>query len=330
MVDIFVELGRRMACFGDGFCTQEVAERAFEANGWFRPTETALAAKNIAGDMLSAPALEKWLAYYPALPVAEPKNVLVIMAGNIPFIGFHDLLCVFASGHKAVVKMSSKDAVLMSYAISQFLDIDAGLPVTTDAGNEVPDAVIAMGGDDAVRVFREHYSGIPMLLRGSRSSLAVLDGTESKEALGGLADDIFTYSGLGCRNVSLLFLPRGYDTGILHGILSPRAAGQNRKYLSNYRQLKAMLQVNGTPFVDCVGCAMVESRGFPAAISCLNYTFYDSLDEVKVWVSEHDAEIQCVAGSLPHSCTVALGRTQRPSLSDYPDGCDTMEFLAGI
>lgn len=329
MVEIFAELGRRMACFGDGFCTQEAAERAFEANGWFRPSETVLAAKNIAEDMLSAPALREWLGRYPALPVAEPRNVLVIMAGNIPFVGFQDLLCVLAAGHRAVVKLSSKDSVAMGYVISQLLDIDAGLPVAIDAG-EKPDAVIAMGSSDAVRIFRERYSGVPMILRGSRSSLAVLDGTETEDELQGVADDVFTYSGLGCRNVSLLFVHRGYDIGVLQEALSSRAAGLNPKYTNNYRQLRAMLMLDGKPFTDCGCCALTAGREFSPVVSRINYAFYDDSSEVKVWVSEHDVEIQCVAGRLSHPRGVGLGLTQRPSLTDYPDGRDTMQFLAGI
>ncbi len=326
-VSIFGELGRSLERFGDDPLTDAVMRRAADENPWFQPAEIRQAARNIASRMLSYGSLETWLSAYPVLPVSEPKDVLIVMAGNIPFVGFQDLLCVLCAGHRAVVKPSSKDEILMTYILDMLLDIAPKLSISFSSGRGTPDAVIAMGGDNTVMALRERYAGIPMLLRGSRYSLAVLDATETPEELAGLSSDVMSYSGLGCRNVSLLFVPRGYDIEILKNTLSARASGVNPKYLNNYRQARAMLQLNCRPFVDCGVNVLVEDREFSPAVSRINYTFYDSSSEVKDWISAHDGEIQCVAGKIDHPRAVGFGETQRPALTDYPDGRDTMVFL---
>ncbi len=327
---IFSELGRRLALFGTDACTRDTVRRAALANPWFLPAEIERAARNIAECMLSANALQTWLSACSGIPVDKPKNVLIIMAGNIPFVGFHDLLCVLAAGHCAAVKPSSKDSMLMSYIVSELLGIAPGLPVSVYAGSETPDAVIAMGGDNTAMALRERYREIPVLLRGSRWSTAVLDGTETREELAGLSGDIMSYSGLGCRNVSLVFVPRNYDIHTLQNVLSANAAEMNPKYLNNYRQVKALLELNGQAFVDCGINVLVEGCEFPTTVSRINYSFYDNPSEAADWISAHDGEIQCVAGKIAHPRATCFGETQRPSLTDYPDGRDTMEFLAGI
>lgn len=353
ITEVFSELGRRL-------------EKAFgETVG-----DVARAARNIARDMLAPEALAEWLVLYPALPVSEPRNVLIIMAGNIPFVGMHDLVCVLAAGHRAIVKPSHKDFTPMSWVVSQLLDIAPWLPVSlmTD-DSPAPDAVIAMGGDDAVAAIGQRWAGVPMLLRGNRSSLAVLSGDESRQELEGLADDVLLYSGLGCRNVSLVFVPRDYDFVPLQNIISQRENTIQLKYRNNYRQARAMLSMGGVPHLDCGACLLVGESDFSIQPSILNYAFYDDLYEVKVWMAQHDSRIQCVAAApclleAPHAAddyqhaaddacrhavhdaaqrlvacsslsrlhprAVPLGDTQHPRLDDYPDGRDTMQFLMTI
>lgn len=398
VIDIFTRLGRRLAAFSGSADADADARRA---------------ARNIAEDMLTREALTAWLAHYPALPASSPRrqsdvvprdarsadgecrlrNVLIVMAGNIPFVGLHDLVCVLAAGHRAIVKPSSKDAGAMSWVVSQLLEISPDLPISiisddiyrqrdesasdfADGGRGAvklptaaeavqlsttadavvrdtaqlsaspfaavrdtvqlpasPDAVIAMGSSDTVRALRDRYAGVPVLLRGHRSSLAVLTGQESPAELAGLADDIFMYSGLGCRNVSLILVPRRYDFSELQNALYQRKTSPDRKWHNSYLQSRALLRMAGTPHLDYGSCLLVENRNFSDNISVVNYAFYDDLYEAMDWVAEHDSEIQCVAcgqdvsfaGDLPRS--VALGQTQRPGLTDYPDGCDTMRFL---
>ena len=318
MTEVFAELGRRLAAVaGD----DPMVAAACRDNGWFRPAEVCGALKAIAAEMLAAERLAEWMAAYPSLPVAEPRNVLVIMAGNIPAVGFFDLLCVCMSGHRCLVKPSSKDRATMELIIGLLREIDPEVPTEYYDSQRI-DAVIATGSDNTNRYFRAHYAGIPSLLRGSRSSVAVLAGDESEEELHGLAEDIFAYSGLGCRNVSLIFTPRGRTPQL------PAPDGITPKYRNNYIQTRAVAEMRGMPFID-TGCAILaEQREFPAELSRINYSFYDSAEEVAGWLSAHDSELQCVVSRcVDHPRRVDFGRAQHPTLTDYPDAVDVMNFL---
>jgi hypothetical protein len=330
MVDIFAELGRRLSAFGEDASTRDVIRQAVEANPWFTADEVALAAWALAQQMFSAEALSAWLAGYPALPVTQPCSVLIVMAGNIPFVGFQDLLCVLAAGHGAVVKPSSKDSVPMRWLIAELRDIEPEIPISYFGEGERPDVVVAMGGNDSIRALGAMYEDVPALLRGSRWSVAVLGGSETPEQLSALADDIFAYSGLGCRNVSLILVPEGFDIARLENTLRSYPHPINPKYINNYRQARALLSMNGTKFTDCGHCVLCEEWDFPAAVSRINYARYSSVKEVLEWLSVHDGEIQCVVGSVDHPRAVDFGEAQSPTLTDYPDGRDTMKFLASI
>ena len=195
MIDIFSALGYRLAAFGKTPDTVEVVRRAAVENPWFLPQEIIRAVKVIRCEMLERQRLEAWAGAYP--PVRTPKRVLVVMAGNIPLVGFFDLLCVLASGHACRVKPSSKDTVLIGYVVDLLRTIDPAIPLRMAEQGERPDAVIATGSDNANRYFRMLFGGIPSLLRGSRQSVAVLSGRETAAELSGLEEDIFSYSGLG-------------------------------------------------------------------------------------------------------------------------------------
>lgn len=321
MTEVFAELGRRLAAVG---ADDEAVAAACRDNGWFRPSEVCKALHAIAAEMLERRKLAQWLAAYPSLPVGEQRNVLVIMAGNIPAVGLFDLLCVCMSGHRCIVKPSSKDRATMEFIIRQLREIDPHIPIEYYDLQRI-DAVIATGSDNTNRYFRARYAAIPSLLRGSRSSVAVLAGDESDDELRGLAEDIFAYSGLGCRNVSLIFTPRGHLPQL------PAWDDANPKYRNNYIQTRAVAGMRGEPFID-TGCAILaEGREFPTELSRINYTFYDSADEVAGWLSLHDGELQCVVSRcVVHPRCVGFGRAQHPSLTDYPDAVDVMNFLSSI
>lgn len=322
-IGLFSRLGCRLRGFGDDARTREVIGRACRENGWFTPADICRAVAAVADGMLRRDALAEWLAPYP-VPVAEPRRVLVVMAGNIPLVGFFDMLCVLAAGHRCLVKPSAKDTVLMEYVIGLLRGIDPQVPVEFYDGSTSPDAVIATGSDNANRYFRARYAGIPSLLRGSRQSAAVLSGDETPEQLSGLADDIWAYSGLGCRSVSLLFLPEGCEPTL-------QMPDVNDKYKNNYRQTRALLTMQGRPFRDLGAAVAVEQRDFPAALSQISYTYYKTPDEVAGWLAMHDDELQCVVTEcLPHSRRAAFGCAQSPALTDYPDDRDVIAFLAAL
>ncbi len=326
---VFSELGRRLRNAVSGPEFGYNAAEAIAGNGWFTRADIEFQIESICTQMLDEDRLNQWYrSYYPA-PAHDSKRVLIIMAGNIPLVGFFDLMCTLMSGHAAIIKPSSKDRVLVEYIVDILKSIDTDIPVSFYTGHEEVDALVAMGGDNAVRIFRERFNGIPVLLRDSRFSVAVVDGNETPEELSGLSDDITSYCGLGCRNVGLLFVPTGYDLQIICRKISC-TKHVNNKINNNYRQRKALLTMTGVTFADCGNRILVECSDFPQAISQINYIYYNSKDEIAEWLVGNDSDIQCVVGHFEHPRAVGFGLSQRPELTDYPDGNDTMKFLLSV
>lgn len=325
MTEHFARLGERLAAFGGG-PSSGIMDRAVSANGWFTRADILRSVEAVRTRMLDPAGLPAWLAGYPALPVQTPKNVGVIMAGNIPLVGFFDLLCVVMSGHNCYYKPSSKDAVLMKHIVDELRAIEPRLPVFEYTSQPL-DAVIATGSDNTGRYFKSRYAGLPAILRGNRASVAILSGSETALQIKGLTDDIFSYSGLGCRNVSHLLLPRGYDVAGLVEKLAQHGA-PNPKYWHNFLQRRAVLQMRGEAFTDGGYFLLREDDSFPAAISEITCHYYDSYAGVRSWLSDRRDEIQCAVGTYPQS--VEFGMSQFPTLTDYPDGRDVMAFLGGI
>lgn len=322
-IELFAALGGRLRSFGADAASREVIARACRANAWFMPGEVMRAVRALADDMLRLERLAEWLAPY-RVPAELPRRVLVAMAGNIPLVGFFDLLCVVAAGHRCLVKPSAKDAVLTEYVVGQLRALDPRVALEYYDGSQPVDAVIATGSDNAARYFKARFAGVPMLLRGSRQSVAVLSGEETPEQLAGLADDIWAYSGLGCRNVSLVFIPEAYDLQLAMPVM-------NEKFRNNYRQVRAVREMTGAAFRDLGGALIVEQRTFPATLCELAVARYRSLEEVERWLAEHDREIQCVVTeALPHPRRAGFGRAQSPQLTDWPDGVDVLAWLAGV
>lgn len=325
IVEIFAELGARLSEFGSDDASRSAMTRAVAENEWFSTSDIRYAVDALCREMLDAEKVAQWLSHYPTAGKHAPKRVAIIMAGNIPLVGFADLMCVIANGDIPFVKPSSKDRALEEYVESQLLDIEPSLRIERFADGEKYDAVIATGGDSANLYFRTAFEGTPSLLRGSRHSVAVLSGKEQKSEIEGLNDDIFVHSGLGCRNVSLLFVPKGFRLK-----LQPPKMG--RAYHNNYLQARALLTMKGAKFEDFGEAILLRSKvaEFPRFLSQINCVEYSSLKEVKEWLASHDEALQCVVSHIEglHSRQVAFGKAQQPSLLDYADERDTMQFLA--
>ncbi len=305
-----------------------LARAAQAENPWFVEENVRGALTAIAEQMLRPAKLEAWLAKYPAPAAFVPKNVGIVMAGNIPLAGFFDLLCVCVAGHRPFVKPSSKDRVLMQFVIDALRS--AGADIEESMDDTLLDAVIATGSDNTNRYFRARYGNIPRLLRGSRTSLAVLTGEESEDDLCGLAHDVFDHFGMGCRSVAKIFVPESCDPNVLvralkkYGITHPG-------YLNAYRHQKATLCLRGTDFIDGGFFTLRPSEGFSEALPDLVYTTYRTLDEVKSWVSLNDSALQCVVThAFDPPRRAAFGRAQWPELGDWPDGKDVMAFLLSL
>lgn len=325
-VQIFSELGERLLGFGTDDVSRSVMARAIAENEWFSAGDIRYAVEAVRAEMLDADKIEKWLSHYPTIGSRERRRVAIIMAGNIPLVGFFDLMCVLASGDIPYVKPSSKDRVLEEYIEQLLREIEPELCIEKYVECVDYDAVIATGGESANLYFRTTFDGIPSLIRGSRHSVGVLSGTESEEEIWALTDDIFTYSGLGCRNVSLLFVPKGYE-------LSLPTRKMCRAYHNNYLQCRALLTMQGAKFEDLGDAVLMPSKAeFPRFLSQINVAEYSDLKEVQQWLVAHDEELQCVVSSIEglHSRHVPLGCAQLPTLFDYADERDTMQFLAKI
>ena len=318
LIEIFSELGRRLVGFGSDEPTQKVIAEAMAENEWFSAEDILMAVDAIRQGFLDEEKLRRWAEHYSP---TEQRRVAIIMAGNIPLVGFFDLLCAVIAGHRVAIKPSSKDRVLMNFVVEELRAIEADIPIEQyDPATEY-DMVIATGGDEAARHFSRRYAHYPTLIRGSRHSVAVLAGDESEEEIKALQRDIFSYNGLGCRSVSLVMLP-------LRAELTIRPPKMNRMYRGNYRHTRAMMALTAQAFKDLGECIAMERREFPQQISCVNYCYYDSLQEVEQWLWEMDEKIQCViTRAIDHKRAVGFGRAQYPTLWDYADGVDVMKFL---
>lgn len=327
VVDIFSELGARLAEFGSDDASHSVLVRAIAENEWFSVDDIRYAVEAVRSEMLDETKLSHWLSHYPSAGASEPKRVAIIMAGNIPLVGFFDLMCVIANGDIPYVKPSSKDGVLEAYVERLLCEIEPSLSIKRYVEGVDYDAVIATGGESANLYFRSAFEGVPCLLRGSRHSVAVLSGKENKSDMMGLSDDIFRHSGLGCRNVSLLFVPQGYEPKF-------EVRKMCRAYHNNYRQCRALLTMQGVAFEDLGEAVVVrkEIAEFPRFLSQVNVVEYSSLEEVQQWLDANDEALQCVVSDIEglHSRQVSFGEAQRPTLFDYADERDTMQFLASV
>lgn len=315
-----MELGARLRDFGGDDTSREVMERAMAQNPWFTEGDILRAVDAIRLEMLDRDKLSAWLARY--TPTLAPQRVAIIMAGNIPLVGFFDLLCVLCSGHKAYVKPSSKDRVMMEYVVDLLRDINPNVEIHAYDKDTKYDMAIATGGDEANVYFRTHFEGTRHLLRGSRHSVAVLDGEESVEELQGLVEDITSYSGLGCRSVSMLFLPEGYELRLA------KSEAQNPKLRNNVAQRRALYTLQRRAYSDYGAFIAVDGVAFPNSLAEVTVCRYSDVEEVRGWIREHREELQCVVSHLDIEGCVPFGRAQYPQLSDYADGVDTMQFLA--
>ncbi len=310
------------------FLAFDTAIRSARAkNGWYTEENVRHAALGISR-MLEVDAITDWLAGYPQLECAhEPHTVGIIMAGNIPFVGVHDLMCVLLSGNRATVKTASDDAGLtpaLLELLARFApDLAAQVILTSGKLGKV-DAVIATGSDNTARYFEHYFGQLPRIVRKSRTSVAVLDGTETDAELTALGEDVFRYFGLGCRNVGKLFIPQDYDLDRLFRALFPwKEIINHNKYANNYDYNKAVWLLDRVPIIENGFLILKEDNALSSPVASLYYERYDYRATVDARFKEEDQRLQCVVGhgQLP------FGEGQFPGPGDYADKVDTLGFL---
>jgi len=258
-----------------------------------------------------------------------PFRVGLVMAGNIPAVGFHDLLCVLASGNQAVCKLSSDDEVLIPFLTDILARVEPAFGGQSKFVGRVSDvdAVIATGSNNSARYFEYYFRHHPHIIRHNRNGVAVISGDESVEELGRLGQDIFTYFGMGCRSISKLFVPSGYDFSQFFSVTERFSeVMQHNKYMNNYDYHRALFLLNNEAFLTNNFLSLRQNTAIASPVSVLHYDYYVSRMEVERYLEMEAEKIQCVVGKgyLP------FGTAQAPGLSDYADGVDTMKFLCGL
>ncbi len=304
----------------------EAQDRAVRKNAWFTSEHITLAIDNIINTFLQKDLLTKWLANY-AL-TATPKNVGIVMAGNIPLVGFHDFLCGFVSGHYLKLKLSSKDDVLLPYLLAKLgeWEPEVSEQVTIEERLNGCEAYIATGSNNTARYFEQYFGKYPNIIRKNRTSVAILDGSETDEELALFADDVYLYYGLGCRNVTQVCVPRDFQfERILKAFTKHNAYADLNKYKNNYDYHLAIYLLNRVPYMSNESILMVENDLPFSAVSVLHYKYYDDKAEMLEGLKNNES-IQAIIG---HGC-IPFGDSQKPSLSDYADNVDTMAFLCGL
>ncbi|MEO9893338.1 acyl-CoA reductase [Aurantibacter sp.] len=302
-------------------------------NGWFNEKNVLYALKSW-GDLLTEPQLTSWLSTYNAfddIPALKPKTVAVIMAGNIPLVGFHDFLSVVISGNKALIKLSDSDKVLLPFLASFLTEKEITLKNSIEFNEgklENFDAVIATGSNNTARYFEYYFGNKPNIIRKNRNSIAVLNGDETKSQLEALGKDIFQYYGLGCRSVSKIFVPEGYNFDTLFQAVFPFGDIINEnKYANNYDYNKAVYLMSDFPILDNGFLILKEDVGYGSPIASLNYEYYSDKEALKNRLEKDIEQLQCIVSSGFVSEEIDFGTTQSPGLNDYADGIDTVDFL---
>jgi len=314
---------------------KNVIRQASLNNEWFTQKNILFSVKSIA-ENLKKENLNKWLANYPQLQNYKTgKNVAVIMAGNIPLVGFHDLLSILITGHKAVVKLSSKDDVLLKGIAELLFSINPEFKnyiYFTDERLKNFDAVIATGSNNSAQYFEYYFGKYPNIIRKNRNSTAVLTGNETEKELKLLADDIFQYFGLGCRNVSKLYIPDDFDLDrLFKAVYHYKEIINHNKYANNYTYNRSIYMMNKIDFFENGFLILKEDLGMSSPISVVFYERYHNSDMVKQRLNIDKEQIQCVVSNikdLPQR--VAFGEAQKPELSDYADNVDTVKFLLSL
>ncbi len=307
---------------------QATKKKAYEKNNWFTEEFIDLSIKNIAENFLDKPKLLAWSGFYYLDDNVRPATVGVVMAGNIPLVGFHDFLCVFISGHRQMIKLADKDTILMTHIIDQLTKWNSEVADVIKIAVLLKDcdAYIATGSNNSLRYFKYYFGKYPSIIRGNKTSVAVLSGTETDEELSSLGDDVHIYFGLGCRNVTMLYVPEEYDfIPLLNAFKKYHYFIDHTKYKNNYDYNLALLIMNGKFYMTNESIILLENENIFSAVSQLHYTFYKNESKISEELKNKDG-IQCTLGKG----FIPFGQAQQPSLFDYADGVNTMQFLLSL
>jgi hypothetical protein len=343
---VFVELGKFLSQFSEDDSAQKsdvlyndiffddfnnLIHLSQSHNGWYTPEQVYFSIQSWA-EALTAENINKWLSAYKMDENNEnPKTIALILAGNIPLVGFHDFLSVLITGNKALIKTSSNDQHLLPFLAKYLIAVDENLKgsITFVEGKlENFDAVIATGSNNTARYFEYYFKDKPSIIRKNRNSAAILTGKETSENLEALGEDIFRYFGLGCRNVSKLFIPKDYSfEAFFQAMFKYQDVIHYEKYANNYDYNKAVFLMSNFKLLDNGFLTLKEDSSYASPISSVFYEYYENLEELEKRLQEDTDQIQCIVSDNLTTNSIAFGETQKPQLWDYADNVDTISFL---
>jgi hypothetical protein len=306
---------------------QQVKHTASIHNGWFTPSFIDLSINNIIERYLDENDLHAWIKDYSIIDPSSPKNIGIVMAGNIPMVGFHDFLSVFISGHYQTIKLSEKDNQLLKHLVLKMYEWDSKMKEYAQFASLLKgcDAYIATGSNNSARYFEQYFAKYPSIIRKNRTSIAILDGTETNEYLEKLSDDIHLFFGLGCRNVTKIYVPEEYNfLPLLQSFHQYKYFADHHKYKNNYDYNLSIQLMNNRYYMTNESTLLVENDSLFSPISQLNYSFYNNkeslIENLKI-----QEDVQCIVG-----LDIPFGMAQKPGLKDYADGIDTLDFLSKL
>lgn len=332
-IDVMAALGAQLKA-GDDFLEATIKRTSIH-NKWFTEANQLAAIQAISDEFLQKDKLTNWTSQYNLEGPLVQKVIGLVVAGNIPMVGFHDLLSVFMAGHRAQVKLSEKDPYVLPYLFKMLSRIDERAGAYFEVVTQLKgfDGVIATGSNNSARYFHQYFGKYPHIIRRNRNGIAILTGAESDGELKALGNDIFQYFGLGCRNVSKVYFPKDYELGrFLEAMNDFKSVILNEKYKNNYDYNLALFALSKFAFLTNDHLMLLENKDIPSRISSLHFEYYEDLTALEEELKERESEIQCVVapqGALGLE-TIPFGKAQSPGLTDYADGVDTMSFLSGL
>jgi hypothetical protein len=330
-VDDFINLGENLTRFLEK-PDENLLIKISEVNPWFIRSYVLNALTGIL-KYLHPGNINNWLSNYNIKRI-KVKNIGIIMAGNVPLAGFHDLLCVLITGNNAIIRPSHSDTLLIELIITELQNINPFMRnriiLRTDLSGV--DAIIATGSDNSARYFKYYFNSIPKLIRANRSSCCIIDGLETLDEVTALSDDVFLYFGLGCRNVTKIYLPvKSGLHSLIKGFSKYSWITEHKKYLNNYMHNRSLASLRFQSFTDSGYFLFVENNSIVSPVGMIYYETYSDHNDLKIKLAAHQNKIQCIvchSEILPQS--VRFGEAQFPHLWDYSDGIDTLDFLNNL
>tara|TARA_B100001059_G_scaffold142693_1_gene142657 strand:+ start:1579 stop:2643 length:1065 start_codon:yes stop_codon:yes gene_type:complete len=346
-IQAFAKLGKFMSQFSDNNYLKkenipyndlyfnkmvELIKQSKSHNGWFNESNIQFAFKSW-GECLTEKNLQKWTTQY-NIDNSSNKKIAIILAGNIPLVGFHDFLSVLISGNNVIAKLSSNDKLLLPFLANYLIELEPAFMDKINFTSEQLvnfDAVIATGSNNTARYFDYYFGKYPNIIRKNRNSVAILSGNETEHELTALADDIFRYYGLGCRNVSKIYIPEGYNfETFFKAIFCWKEIINDHKYINNYDYNKAVYLMSNINLLDNEFLLLKEDTNFSSPISVLFYEYYENLSDLKKTLEHEKENIQCIVSNMENNQKVNFGDSQSPNLWDYADDVDTLDFLLNL